>query len=105
MTVAGVDLKEHCDDEIAEEARTTTRYVEATSGQTFAIRMKVPRGFDFLGDGLSFEIQIDGTGLDHPLIFKGKCASKSFERYSEGVRPTKGTIRKYQFGALETGRT
>lgn len=68
VTVNGNDLKEcPCNDK-SETARTTTTHVEAVTGQTFAVGLKVDRDCQFVGDALSFDVEIDGTHVDDGLF-------------------------------------
>lgn len=102
VTVGGNDLQEHRDDDLEEETRTTTRYIEATSGQNFAVRIKVKQGFRFAGDALSFHVHVDGHWMHAPLISAASCTFLPNSRSSEGRLEANGELRRYQFSTLET---
>ena len=96
----GVALKEHQDTEIAEEERTVTRYIEAVSGQIFAVSIQLLPQFQFKGNCVFFQIYADGTWADGPVINKGE---HGLVRLSEGKDTADGKVRRYQFANLERG--
>lgn len=111
ITVQGNDLKEYDDDEepteIAsedEEVVHVTKYVEATSEQVFAIRIKVTRDFDFAANALKFFISMDGSQVASHTVVKLVSRMRTYEHVSEGCRGGDGRLRKYQFAVLETGK-
>ena len=106
VTVGGNDLQEYRDDTIEEEDRTTTRYVEAKSGQEFAIRMKVKKRFGYAAgaDTLSFRITVDGDFIAHPLIDRATTRMQDASRKAEGFQTPEGRLRKCKFTSLETGQ-
>ena len=103
ITVRGNDLKEYRDNELDEEVSTTTRYVEAASGQTFEVRLKVKPNFRFLGDTLAFEILVDGNWMETPLIDKQQCGGLGYQRIIRGVTTSARTLRRFQFATLDPG--
>lgn len=103
IKVNGQVLREYEGDDIEDEERTVTRYVEAVSGDTFEIELKVQQGFDFIGDALGFDIHIDGSEkLDGPLIRSKMCASGEHTRVSQGCRVPGNKVKLYHFAALQT---
>ena len=104
ITVDEADLKEYRDPDLDEDERTTTRYIEATSGQAFAIRIKVSRKFKFAGDTLAFRIRVDGRKVGYPLVSSYRCRFASYELVERGCRVSETKTRRFEFSSLETGR-
>ena len=100
IIVKGTALKEYEDDELDEDERTVTRYIEAVSGQEFAVRIKRLPNCEFKGDCISFTITADGQDVDFPLLSKTKGRHTHL---SEGKEEAGGYERKYRFADLETG--
>jgi hypothetical protein len=99
ITVGNNTLKEYEDQDQEEQLRTTARYVEAVTGETFVISIQLNPEFRFKGSCVSFEIFVDGNWVHSPVI--GRYSTPSCK--SEGARMTARTMRKYQFASLETG--
>jgi hypothetical protein len=99
----------HTDGEPLEERRDSTVeevddshitvYIEAKSGQTFAVHMATPTDYRFDGDLLAYDVYVDGKLVDTPLVQKS-CPT---DEVSEGLLMSNGTIRKFQFSDLATG--
>lgn len=101
VIVNGAALKEHEDHELVEDRRTTTRYIEAVSGQVFAVAIKLLPSFEFKGDCVAFPIFADGTWVQAPHLYKGKSKTTYL---SEGRDVGGGMVRECRFAALETGK-
>lgn len=101
VTVNDLALREHQDHDLEEEDRTVTRYIEATSGQVFAIRLHLDPSFAFLSNCLVCEVSVDGGAVESPILREGKPRTRTSQgRTSEcGKR-----VSKYRFTSLETGR-
>ena len=102
VTVGGNDLKEYRDAELEEEPRTTTCYIEAASGQTFAVSIAAEDTVKFSDDALCFHVSVDGQMMSGHLIFKH---SLQYSVTSEGRKGPDGQLRKYRFASLEIGRS
>ena len=101
VTVDGNDLKEYADTNSDGADNRTLNYIEATTNQTFAIRMKIGNQFEFAANCLCFYIYIDGTLMDS--LSRGD-ADRGRDSFSSGVF-AQGGLRKYQFTVIETGKT
>lgn len=99
----GRTLVEYEDKDITEEERTTTRFVQATSGQHFAILFNVAKGTNFKGDSLCCEIKIDGTVVKRHLLNKAYFRDKDYSSSLKGCEAPGEMIRKFSFASLETG--
>lgn len=111
VTVGGNDLKEYEDDEAEPEfesssgdVETTVRYIEATSNQTFAIRVRVDKDFDFAANALIFYVSMDGASVASHAVVKQANQRDDYSVISEGCKGGDGRLRKYQFTVLETGK-
>lgn len=102
VTVDGQKLPEHRDEDTASQDRTTTCYIEATTGKNFEIRVIVKMDCRFLGNALSLAFGIDGSTIDSPLISKEDLSRSDYTYVSKGSWST-GQLRKYQFSSVETG--
>ncbi|KAK0937568.1 hypothetical protein LTR29_010901 [Friedmanniomyces endolithicus] len=109
ITVAGQALLEHEDHDEEQQDRTTTRYVEAVSGQIFEVRITAQKGFRSGGDMLSFRIHVDGSkAINIPALRNSACSFNSYVHISQGCRQNRSEVRRYCFATLETasdGRT
>ncbi|KAK1057011.1 hypothetical protein LTR74_014470 [Friedmanniomyces endolithicus] len=102
ITVAGQALIEHQDSDEEEQDRTVTRYIEAVSGQVFAVRLTAQKGFKSRGDGLSFYIHVDGTeNVDTAVYRKALCKLSGMAYTSQG-RQEASEVKRYCFATLET---
>ncbi|KAK5697157.1 hypothetical protein LTR97_007292 [Elasticomyces elasticus] len=91
------------DDEDNDSDRTITRYIEAVTGQIFAVRITVQQGFRSGGDGLAFYIHVDGSKLlDCPLVRNEDCRTSAYTNTSLGCRSASDTVQQYRFTILET---
>lgn len=102
ITVRGNDLKEYRDAELEEDPRTTTRYIEAVSGQDFAVSIVAKDTVIFRDDALCFDVSVDGQLMSGHLILKN---SLQYTVISEGRTGPDGQLRKYRFASLEIGRS
>ncbi|KAK4988697.1 hypothetical protein LTR28_012044 [Elasticomyces elasticus] len=101
ITVNGRELREYFVTEAQDGPNTTTRYIEASSNQTFAVRCKVPKDFNYKGDCLVFEVFVDGvfaaTAATHVECTTLNSATGTAEGVSGGNR-----LRKFRFVSIET---
>ena len=67
VVVRGTKLEEHDYDD-TEEQRTITKYVEATSGQIFAVLINLLPSFEFQGGCIEFEVEADGMKMGNHII-------------------------------------
>ncbi|KAK5130485.1 hypothetical protein LTR08_002007 [Meristemomyces frigidus] len=100
--VDGVALKEYHDTDVEEEARTVTRYIEATSGKSFEVHIKVNKSCKFLGNCIAFGIYVDGEGAVCPLIQKKICCKSGETNVSMGINISPTQLTRYIFTSLET---
>ncbi|KAK4549817.1 hypothetical protein LTR36_005118 [Oleoguttula mirabilis] len=100
--VDGVALREYEDTDIEEEDRTVTRYVEATSGKSFQIHLKVETSCKFFGDCLAFAIYIDGKKVGSPIVMEKKCEKDAHTRVTKGMQVSADRNRSFVFTSLET---
>lgn len=105
VTVGGNDLKEYRDEDLEEEEGTTTRYIEAVSGQQFAIRMKVPRRFQFVADTLRFRTYIDGNYIGGVNVYAADCRHGPHTITRTRCHVSAREARKLEFSGLETGKS
>ena len=63
IQVNDVTSKEYVDqDEYRnDDSKTISRYIEATSGAPFGIKMRVPKVYKMTSDTLGFSIAVDGS--------------------------------------------
>ena len=102
VTVSGHDLQEYRNEEENEDdGRTTTRYIEAKSGQTFEVSYSVDRHFNFVGDTVAFYEHVDGHLMSAPLLF---ISDAPYSGSSLGRKEKDGRLRRYQFASLEVGQ-
>ncbi len=102
VTVNDEALKEYHETGLDEGERMTTRYIEAVSGQQFAIKMRVDDSFLFKGNCISFHVYVDGQRAHAPFI---KKITRTHGRISEGQNTNHGTkVKRYRFASLETGK-
>ncbi|EME38589.1 hypothetical protein DOTSEDRAFT_29615 [Dothistroma septosporum NZE10] len=99
VVAGGTALEEYIDKDTEEKPRTITRYVEAVSGQHFEVHINVAQGTKIKGDDLRFDIYMDGTRVDGPILSKSDIRQGSAHKIS-AERVFSGD--KYCFSTLET---
>ncbi len=100
ITVDGQAVKEYTDSELKDEDRTVNRYIEASSGQIFAVRLSIGRRFKFRSHCVAFQIEVDGKWADSAIIEM----SDNRIRISKGRNADAGTkLQRYRFASFETG--
>lgn len=114
IRVEGIPLEEYQDEHESgpDTPSQVTRFVEATSGATFDIRLYFAPYFQPLENIIGIEIAIDGTVLDKPLIFEDVLEGNYFhnyghERISQGCkRGSNGSykLHPFQFAHLDIGK-
>lgn len=52
------------------KAKKVTKYIEATPGANFAIRLRIKPGFEYIANDLMFYINVDGTVSRARILFK-----------------------------------
>ncbi|KXT00142.1 hypothetical protein AC578_3286 [Pseudocercospora eumusae] len=102
VLVNGAALQEYADSEVEDDARTVTRYVEATSGQTFAISCETPSNFEFAGNCISYNIHMDGKRVDSHLVLAKNVHPNGSLGVRKGITLDKDTMRKFCFAKLRT---
>lgn len=104
VTQNGQAIHEHIYDEVVEEPRTKTRYIEAQSGQNFEICLRLAQGTNFQGDSLECRIFVDGTWVRTPLLLKRDTRFAALVEVTEGVKAQQDLLlRKFRFAGLQTG--
>ncbi|KAK5162845.1 hypothetical protein LTR04_002944 [Oleoguttula sp. CCFEE 6159] len=76
ITVNGNDLKEYEEDDIVNEPKTVTKYIEATSGVNFGIRYSVARRFPMKGDCITFSMYLDNEKCGSSVVTKASRIRK-----------------------------
>ncbi|THW64471.1 hypothetical protein D6D19_09493 [Aureobasidium pullulans] len=102
VVVDGEDLHEYQDTDMEDEEDTITKYVEAVTDATFAIKIKGSKRVTYKGDCLSFHVSVDGSSIEWPMIFSEATKVEDHIRIVEGVYVRDGYLRKPKFNALET---
>ncbi|GAB1740515.1 hypothetical protein NU219Hw_g5616t1 [Hortaea werneckii] len=109
ITVNNKNLTEHADPSSPEPERTTTRYVEVTTEQTFSITLKAGKDLQFLANGLAINLYIDGNFVDAPTdqarrlgeeIEEGKLKGQALGNSVGFTEPVKGASFDYYSSSL-----
>lgn len=97
ITVNNIPLKEY-ENGGDEEERATTKYVESTTGQEFAISIELLPAFEFKGDCIGFRIEADGELLSKPAI-----ARNSLRQYCviKGLLIDDDQVEKFKFSDID----
>jgi len=98
ILVDGNPLEEHRNEEDLEEEGTITRWIEATDGKNFAIRIDTESEYGYEADCLECKIDVDGNWAACPLLSKDDPTQTSTGREVAGER-----VAKYRFSNLESG--
>lgn len=100
--VNGVSLEEYDDD--GEERAThsiATKYVEATSGANFAIKICFYNNFPYIGDNILCRVRVDGTAVIAPIYQPKNCAAYLIKgRYRNTANVS--TLQRFAFADLQT---
>lgn len=104
VKAAGAALHEYPDNANADNDTTTTRYIEATAGETFEIHADIAAGTDFVGDCLAFYISVDGKMADPTVTFRSGENHAGSTVVSKGCYTAGNMVRKYQFAELEKSK-
>lgn len=99
----GTEMIEHTDNDVEDNERTTTRYIEAKSDQEFAIRIGVTARTDFTGDTLACHVYVDGKWAQAPILEKSRFRWDNYVRYVRGVEVQNSLEKRFHFAGLETG--
>lgn len=102
VIVGGVALKEHQDHDLEEEDRTVTRFIEATPGEIFTVRINVLPNVRFESDHIACNIYADGTWVESPLLAARDIGSPVVRGYRWLVD---GRAQKCRFADLEIGKS
>lgn len=98
----GAPLQEHeNDEEVAANDNEVTRYIEATTGQTFSINIDVGAGTEFVGDSFAFHICVDGRMVDSTITRRTGETHTGSQVTSQGRYLAAGTVQKYRFADLD----
>ncbi|KAK5005815.1 hypothetical protein LTR60_006144 [Cryomyces antarcticus] len=103
ITVNGNDLKEYEEDDIVNEPKTVTKYIEATSGVNFGIRYSVARRFPMKGDCITFSMYLDNEKCGSSVVTKASVNTSSSQHCKYGRNEADSKLRRFMFAALETG--
>lgn len=100
---------EHMEESLRHEpkhlrAKASSKYIEAITGQEFAIEVELTKDFEAMPHGLVFDLHADGRYIDgisfaFPEDLYDIKTIRSFERWD--TRRTKGAIHFLQFAPLE----
>ena len=98
----GAPLQEHEDeDEVAANDSEVTRYIEATTGQTFSININVGAGTEFVGDSFAFHVCVDGHMVDNTITRRTGETHTGSQVTSQGRYLAAGRVQKYRFADLD----
>ena len=101
ITVNGTPLREYDGtNDVGGDERTVTKYVEAASGQSFAVSIKLLPEFKFKGGCFVFEIYADGELMSKPMFIKQR---KQRSIVVKGRPAAHDKIEKFKFAEVETG--
>ena len=77
------DLIEYEDDQIEnDDPKRVTRYIEATNGKAFSIKIRAQAPYQWTSECLAADIKIDGGMACHPL-YKKKLYAQNPTKYYE----------------------
>lgn len=69
VLVGGQALQEYEDDDMEQDdPKLAVKYIEATSGANFTIRVSIPRSFKITSDAISLEVHLDGICVEAVLL-------------------------------------
>lgn len=101
IAVNGTPLQEHNPAEVdGEHLRTVTKYVEVTSGQLFAVSIKLLPAFKFKGGCIVFEIYADGDLMSKPMFIK---YNSDRSKVAKGRPSGHDKVEKFRFADVQTG--
>jgi len=105
IQVGGRGLQEYDVNET--KPNSTVKYVQASTGAAFKIKLGVPKSFAFAGNALSFKVSVDGAYVDGLLCRKKKICTKAFDYVCEGS-PNKDRgrwqLRPFVFQEIKQGK-
>lgn len=99
-------LQEYVDNELEQDEKATSNYVEASSGSAFAIRVCVPKGL-FTTHSVRAVTWMDGIEVDETVWERRryKYAGAKYRCDSRAVRlKGKDMCQKFQFAEFETSK-
>jgi hypothetical protein len=99
VKVAGEALKEHVDTDAEEKRRTTSRYIEITSGAVFTISIALNEDFVFKGDTLLVWIRAGGKNVDFRKFHEDRSRRSWVSKGPASI----GKGLKYRFEHFEKG--
>lgn len=104
VTVNGQDLTEHEAEESADDQGTAsdslTRYIEATAGANFALRLGAPSPNPYGCQGVSFATYVDGVQVQ--IVDMIHCKTYLLEGHLR-ARQGNWTVQKFRFQNLLLG--
>ena len=104
VNVDGQDLTEHEAEESADDHGTAsdsiTRYIEATAGANFALRLGAPSTYPYGCQGFSFAIYVDGIQVQVVNMIHHKICLLEGRL---GTRQGNWTVQKFRFQNLLLG--
>ncbi|EME38588.1 hypothetical protein DOTSEDRAFT_39561 [Dothistroma septosporum NZE10] len=100
VKVNNASLQEYTNPATTDSGTTTTRYIEALTGQIFEIHADIAAGTPFVGDCLAFYISVDGKMADPTLTFLSGTTHTGSSVVSKGIYTAGNMVRKYRFEEL-----
>lgn len=81
------DKIEHDDPDVVlhQNKWTITKYIEATTGKAFTIKLSAKRPYKLDAPNLAFEVNVDGNLIQAPLMNKAEFRNKSWSYEVNGV--------------------
>ncbi|GAB7364864.1 hypothetical protein MBLNU230_g5656t1 [Neophaeotheca triangularis] len=101
VEVDGQPLKEFTDQELEEEPRTITRYVEAVSGKRFILKVEVNKHAKFHGNNYRVSVEVDGHSAQQRLINKPKKSGTPIMASIEGFLVSGTEVKEFMFSGLD----
>lgn len=93
------------------EKATTTKWIEAATGQEFAVHLQVTKNFPIDCDNLSFETFVDGQSIERQFVNRkdhlDPKSSSGWDHVVDAVTETQGSRRmmlKLVFSEINTSK-
>jgi len=86
---------------------TITKYIEATTGKAFTIKLSAKEPYKLDAPNLAFEVFVDGNEIQTPLMNEAEFAKKSWSYEVNGVITSTGngsTVKPMVFTKIQTSR-
>ncbi len=102
ILVDGKDLKEYVDENSQEEERTVSKYVEAVSGKSFAVRCRVSKKAKFKGDAISINVYADGKSVGGIYAQHARLKQAAVDHLIDSLQVTSNRYQKFVFSEIHT---